>query len=380
MRPRADPQLGALVPPLSPGEHAELEASLVREGCRDPLAVWEGRGVLLDGNHRFEICERRGLPYTLVEINLPDDAAAREWVVRNQLARRNLTPYQRAELALALKPRLAAEAKENQRRGGGSGPSGRQNPDNPRDVKHELAALAGVSHDTIAKVEALRERSDEQLRTKVRSGELSVHAAYEALKRQETEAKREARRQENRRLVETAPSLEAVLTNARFATIVADPPWRYGADEDWDLYGCVKPEYGQLSVEEICALPVARYADEDCHLYLWATNRLLPEAFRVVEAWGFRYVTMLTWCKPRIGLGQHFRISTEHVLFCVKGSQPVRRHDVGTWFEAPRGRHSEKPAAFYEIVETCSPAPYLELFARKSRPGWVAWGAEAPAA
>ena len=135
-----------------------------------------------------------------------------------------------------------------------------------------------------------------------------------------------------------------------------------------------------MSLEELRALPIGERADEDCHLYLWTTNRLLPDAFGLVEAWGFRYTGCLTWCKPGLGMGRYFRSSTEHVLFALRGSQPLKRKDVGTWFEAPRGPHSSKPDRFYELVESCSPGPYLEVFARSARPGWTAWGAELPAA
>ena len=123
---------------------------------------------------------------------------------------------------------------------------------------------------------------------------------------------------------------------------------------------------------------LAERADEDCHLYLWVPNRLLRDGFALLDAWGFRFAGCLTWCKPRIGMGYYFRGSTEHVLFGVKGSQPLKRKDVGTWFEAPSGPkgHSSKPGGFYDLVESCSPGPYLEVFARCARPGWTAWGGE----
>ena len=97
-----------------------------------------------------------------------------------------------------------------------------------------------------------------------------------------------------------------------------------------------------------------------------------------MEVWGFRYVTCLTWVKPSIGMGNYFRGSTEQVLFGVRGSQPLKRHDVGTWFEAPRGEmHSEKPDEFYALVESCSYAPYIDIFGRKEREGWTVWGENA---
>jgi N6-adenosine-specific RNA methylase IME4 len=132
-----------------------------------------------------------------------------------------------------------------------------------------------------------------------------------------------------------------------------------------------------MSIEQIEALPISDLADKNAHIYLWITNRSLSKGFRLLEAWGFRYVTCLTWIKPSFGMGNYFRGSTEHVLFGVRGSLPLLRADVGTHFAAPRpGEHSSKPDAFYKLVESCSPGPWLEMFSRQQRPGWTTWGAE----
>jgi N6-adenosine-specific RNA methylase IME4 len=132
-----------------------------------------------------------------------------------------------------------------------------------------------------------------------------------------------------------------------------------------------------MRVSEIGELPVGELSERDAHIYLWIMNRALPHGFALLDGWGFRYVTILTWCKPSIGVGNYFRGSTEHVLFGVKGSLQLLRSDVGTWFQAPRpGRHSAKPPEFFKMVEECSPGPWLEMFARETRPGWVSWGAE----
>lgn len=189
------------------------------------------------------------------------------------------------------------------------------------------------------------------------------------------EQKREARRDTNRALVESAVALPA----ATFPTIVLDPPWDWGDEGDVDQLGRARPVYNTMPLADIAALPIGDLAEPNAHLYLWITNRSLPKGFALLEHWGFRYVTLLTWCKPSIGMGNYYRGSTEQVLFGVRGSLGLLRRDVGTWFSAPRGgRHSAKPEAFYQMVETCSPGPWLELFARAQRPGWGTWGAEAP--
>ena len=164
---------------------------------------------------------------------------------------------------------------------------------------------------------------------------------------------------------------------ASYQTIVLDPPWDWGDEGDNDQLGRATPTYATMPLDKVAALPVGALAAVNCHLYLWITNRSLPKGFGLIEAWGFRYITCLTWIKPSFGMGNYFRGSTEQVLFAVKGSLPLLRHDAPTHFQAPRpGRHSGKPVEFYRLVESCSPGPWLEMFARQERPGWVVWGAE----
>jgi len=208
----------------------------------------------------------------------------------------------------------------------------------------------------------------------IRDGLKTLTQANRELK----ESKRKARRRENAALVESTPS--PLKSGARFATIVVDPPWDWGDEGDCDQLGRARPTYETMPLEKLLELPVDKLADVDCHLYLWITNRSLPKGFALLEKWGFRYVTCLTWCKPSIGMGNYFRGQTEQVLFGVKGSQPLLRKDVGTWFAAPRGKqHSSKPDKFFDLIESCSPAPRLEMFAREKRNGWTLWGADAPA-
>jgi len=171
----------------------------------------------------------------------------------------------------------------------------------------------------------------------------------------------------------------------RYRTIVADPPWRYELRVNDETHRARSP-YGTMSTEEIMGLPVGGWAQENSHLYLWVTNAFMGEGLEIIKAWGFHFKTLITWVKGRfegprlihhIGTGNYFRNSTEHILFAVRGSLPVLNHDAPTAFIAPRGEHSEKPAAFYDLVQHMSPGPYLDVFARKQRFQWDTWGDEA---
>lgn len=168
-----------------------------------------------------------------------------------------------------------------------------------------------------------------------------------------------------------------------YGTIVADPPWRYNKTSGLPTNAIVsKPEaeqqYPTMSVEDICVLRPD--AAKDAHLYLWVTNPLLFDAYPVLEAWGFRYITLLTWHKlGAMGMGFYFRGDTEHVIFGVRGNAPIPPPiRMSNHFSVHKTGHSIKPDYFYEMVERVSPEPRLEMFARTRRIGWDVWGNQAP--
>lgn len=179
-----------------------------------------------------------------------------------------------------------------------------------------------------------------------------------------------------------------MLTEYEYCTVVADPPWQPTLGATWNSRMTDKagPQrfYETLSVPEIIALR-PRMAPQ-AHLYIWCVTQHVDWGYEVAKAWGAEPITLLTWKKPGLGAGR-FRCNTEHVLVARKGPRAGNpfgrggRHAQatnGTLFDWPRGRHSEKPAEFYKLVEWLSLSPRLEMYAREERPGWEAWGKEAP--
>jgi N6-adenosine-specific RNA methylase IME4 len=175
---------------------------------------------------------------------------------------------------------------------------------------------------------------------------------------------------------------------SRFATILADPPWQFT-----NRTGKIAPEhrrlsrYSTLSLEEIAALPVSQIVAPTAHLYLWCPNALLPEGLAVMREWGFNYKSNLVWHKVRRdggsdgrGVGFYFRNVTELILFGVRGENARTlapgRSQVNLLATRKR-EHSRKPDEQYDIIEACSPRPFLELFARGTRRGWKTWGLQA---
>jgi N6-adenosine-specific RNA methylase IME4 len=170
----------------------------------------------------------------------------------------------------------------------------------------------------------------------------------------------------------------------KYRTIVADPPWPMPSGgkanaQSWDAGR--KPSelpYKAMTLADIAALPIDRLAYERAHLYVWTTNAFLEQTYALMREWGFRPSQMLVWAKtPRgYGPGGVFANTTEFVLFGWRGQcSPLQREDT-TWWHWPRGTHSAKPEAFLDMVERVSPAPRLEMFARRNRLGWDTWGNE----
>ena len=174
----------------------------------------------------------------------------------------------------------------------------------------------------------------------------------------------------------------------RFRTILADPPWQFQ-----NRTGKIAPEhkrlnrYGTMTLDDIKALPVSAAAEETSHLYMWVPNALLPDGLAVMQAWGFNYKSNIIWQKIRKdggpdgrGVGFYFRNVTEMLLFGVLGKnartlQPGRTQ-VNIMCSRKR-EHSRKPDEQFDLIESCSPGPFLELFARGVRPGWKVWGNQA---
>lgn len=189
-------------------------------------------------------------------------------------------------------------------------------------------------------------------------------------------------------LLRATLDLKRELKRTRFGTVLADPPWQFS-----NRTGKIAPEhkrlarYSTMTTDEIAALPIGDHAAETSHLYLWAPNALLPDGLRVMQAWGFTYKSNIVWYKTRKdggpdgrGVGFYFRNVTEILLFGVKGKN-ARTREAGrrqvNIIPSRKREHSRKPDEAYDIIEACSAGPYLELFARGTRPGWTAWGNQA---
>jgi len=390
MPPIANHPAAAEFPMMDAARYADLKADIQANGLRIPIVLCDG--MILDGRNRYRACLELGIKPKTEQIKSNPFAAV--WSLNGQ--RRDIEDGTRAQIFIHVMAQSAqwqerqaeAKAKANIKRSetqkGVSKAVAKERAGTPcsatlrqKNADHPTACAAakasGTNAGAIKRAITLEAKAPEAA-AKVRAGEISQTAAY----RQVKEAEREQKRQANAVLVSKAPdplALESV-----YSTILADPPWDWGDEGDVNQLGRAKPDYAAMPVEKLMDLPVARLADKNAHLYLWITNRSLPKGFALIERWGFRFITMLTWAKPSFGMGNYFRGQTEHILFAVCGSLPLKRKDASTLLPAwARGKngHSSKPAEIHEFIESCSPGPYLELFARTKREGWTVWGADA---
>lgn len=182
----------------------------------------------------------------------------------------------------------------------------------------------------------------------------------------------------------------------RFSTILVDPPWRMtdrgvnARPKAWNAITSSYPRdgdehlYQTMSLDELRALPVPDLATTQAHLWMWSLNGTVEQAYRLIRSWRFQPMGPLTWVKTGkkgklvYGMGVYYRMNTEQLLFATRGEPALIPPTpwLGSAFMAPRQEHSRKPDIQYDIVETVSPGPYIELFARRPREGWTSWGNE----
>ena len=247
----------------------------------------------------------------------------------------------------------------------------------PIDTKKEIAKIAGVSHDTIARVEKIEKQATPEIKAQVKSGEISINQAYQATVRKEKKAVVKEKEKEVEKVQHGG--VDIFNTDRKYNIIYADPAWKYfdGGNKNQSLH------YTTMTIEEICDLPVKNIADDNCILFLWVTSPILDRAFEVINAWGFNYSTVgFVWVKKNkasdtnfFGCGSWTRANAEYCLIATKGKIDRINADVSQIIEAPIGEHSAKPLEMYDKIERLvGKLSRIELFSRVDRDGWDRWG------
>ena len=348
---------------------------------RKPVVLLDGK--VLDGRNRLQAAKLAGVEPAFVDAPLTCDPFQESW--KHNGARRDIEPDHKAAIYLKIldasgawqeRRRAKAEqantarsqtqkgvSKADAKQRGVSRDTARPEPKRSRD---ETAKAAGVSPATIARAEALKKKAPDRFEAVAR-GKAKAHQELGILKRAERMATINAT---------SSPTLSNAL--GRFPVLYVDPPWRYEHVETESR--AIENQYPTMPLEEICALPVGEIATPDAVLFMWATSPKLAEAIKVIDAWGFTYRTCMVWVKDKIGMGYYVRQQHELLLIATRGSPPVPIESARppSVIEAPRKKHSSKPAIFYDLIWQMYPElKRVELFARVEHEGWAAWGNEA---
>jgi N6-adenosine-specific RNA methylase IME4 len=364
------------VPALTGEEYAALKADINEHGVQVAIEVTPA-GVVLDGRARLSIaCELRLDSVPTVTLAPTDEL---EHMLRRALVRRQLSASQRAALAVKLADITALRAEANERRHAnlqrqtGQGveratlltqvgePVERAGlPARGQRTRDHVARISGASPRTVQDALTVADH-DPALFERVAAGEISVSTAASKVRRA---------------LRDAAIPAPAPMPEGPYQLILADPPWSFGSpDSDF----APDQHYPTMPLHEIKALQVP--AGEDCVLFLWAVNCLLPQALEVIRAWGFTYRNNLAWIKQSIGPGVWLRQRHELLLIATRGTLPPPEPEdrVDSVIDSPRRKHSQKPDEAYERIEHMYPThSKLELFARGTpRPGWAIWGNQA---
>jgi N6-adenosine-specific RNA methylase IME4 len=375
--------LADIFPLIEGAEFDGLVADIKANGVREPIWIYEEK--ILDGRNRYRAAAVAGVacPTRLYE---GDDPIG--FVISMNLKRRHLDESQRAMVAAKL---ATLRSGDNQHSEGL--PIGRS------------SELLNVSERSVARARDVQEGGAPELIQAVERGEVSVSAAADVATLSHAEQREILARCDPREIKRVAQSIKASERGQRLAKrmeriaaqsradagplpqdrkypiILADPAWRY----EHDSYGVwtldVEEHYATMSLEEICALPVAELATPNAMLFLWSPTPILEQAFSVIRAWGFEYRTAFVWIKQPTGTGLYLRQRHEHLLVARRGEfpTPVPANRPDSVIEAPRRGHSVKPDQAHELIERMYPdLPRIELFARQARPGWSRWGKEAP--
>jgi N6-adenosine-specific RNA methylase IME4 len=366
-----------LIPPLTNEEFKQLEDNCLAEGIRDKIITWNG--FIIDGHNRYEIATRWNLEYETESKSFKDENAVKEWMINNQFGRRNLSNYQRSVLALQLEKVFNERAKENLSKAGSSfspkeGCLKSDKVTDTIDTKKELAKIANVGHDTIAKVKKIEAVATPEVKAKLSTGEVSINQAYQEIKKEEKKAERVELIEQQIEDIEQGllPELEGL-----FDVVSVDPPWPYEGESkkvtSFDSVGRrVANPYPEMSIEDIKKIEMPLM--DDSVVLLWTTHKFLPDAFEILKEWGMNYKATLVWNKEKIGMGAWFRMQCEFCLVGVKGKPYWENTTFRDILNEPRREHSRKPDSFFEMIEKITLGRRLEYFSREKRQGWEVFG------
>ena len=366
-----------LIPPLTKEEFKQLENNCMSEGIREKILTWNG--FIIDGHNRYEIATRWDLDFETESKHFDNEEAVKEWMILNQLGRRNLALYQRTVLALELVKLFKDKAKENLSKGGSnfSPKEGFANSQKVTDTVNsikEISTISKVGQNTLSRVKVIQEKAPEEVKAKLRTGEVSINAAYKEIKKEEKKAEII---DVIKKQIEDIEQGELPELKGLFDVVSVDPPWNYEGETkkitSFDAVGRrVANPYPEMSTNEIKKIKLPLM--DDAVVLLWTTHKFLPDAFDILKEWGLDYKATLVWNKEKIGMGAWFRMQCEFCLVGVKGKPYWENTKYRDIIEEPRRQHSRKPDIFFDVIDKITLGRKLDYFSREKRNGWEVFG------
>jgi len=362
-----------LIPALTAEEFKQLEENILKDGIRDPLVLWNR--YLIDGHNRYQIAFKHGLEYKTIDKEFKDESEVKEWMINNQFGRRNLSNYQRSVLALELESVFSQRAKEQQIEGGKNKvvQISEQAPMERKAIT-QIAKVANVSHDTIAKVKLIQAQATPEVKAQLSTGEVSINQVYQDIKKEEKKAVRIELIE--KQIVDIEQGLLPELKGL-FDVVSVDPPWPYEGENknitSFDSVGRrVANPYPEMTIIDIKKIKIPLM--DNAVVLLWTTHKFLPDAFDILKEWNLEYKATLVWNKEKIGMGSWFRMQCEFCLVGIKGKPYWENTTFRDILNEPRREHSRKPDSFFEIIEKITLGRKLEYFSREKRNGWEVFG------
>jgi N6-adenosine-specific RNA methylase IME4 len=403
-----NPKYEQLVPPLTPEEYRGLEESIKSQGYDSnfPIIVWND--MIVDGHNRYKICQAHHIEFKTAEKEFLSEEQVVNWIIGNQLNRRNITKEQRLYL---IGKRYESEKKEQ-----GSNrftqPKEEQNrvlkistlsesPKPSQKTVEKIAKENNISKDTVQRaekfvqsVEAIAKNTSlkpqEFLNGQIKATQQDIHTIaampkedqqkviekikdkpLKEVKQVIKEIKKEERQADLQAQQKAINEGKISLPKGLYEIIALDPPWPYGTDYDPEGRRAANP-YPEMSLDEIKAikLPIT----DNGILFLWTTHKFMRYSFDLIDSWGFRDVSIITWVKDRMGLGTWLRSQSEFCIMCVKGKPKVNLTNQTTVLYGKMREHSRKPDEFYELVNQLCIGRKLDYFSREQRDGWDSMG------
>jgi N6-adenosine-specific RNA methylase IME4/ParB-like chromosome segregation protein Spo0J len=373
-------ELEILIPPLSNEEFKQLERNILEEGIREPLITWNG--ILIDGHNRYRIAQEHDINYETLEKEFEDLNAVKIWMVNNQLGRRNLQDFVRGELFSIIEEILKQKGNDEKAKAGGDkksllsiiDKSDIKTTEERHNTQKIIAEKLGWSTGKKAMFDIVKTKAPEEVKEKLRTGEVSINQAYKEIKKEEKKVERVELIQKQIDDIEDGflPDLVGL-----FDVISVDPPWPYEGESknltSFDSFGRrVANPYPEMSIEQIknIELPLM----DNSVVLLWTTHKFLPDAFEILKEWNLDYKATLVWNKEKIGMGVWFRMQCEFCLVGIKGKPYWDNTTYRDIITESRREHSRKPDSFFEMIEKITMGNRLEYFSREKREGWKVFG------